>query len=166
MYENQIKTQSYDPSPTAWVVILLMTLVFEATLILIPAVRAEMSGQTSHSATMVPKYGTTEYDQFVQDFEHKNGRPYDIHDQATALKNGGLLLMAYLGIGFAFAATCLTVYDNACWFRHRRMYRPNAVTAPPRDAGTQAIRTGLSLAGAALLGMWYPLLPWLLSTGT
>lgn len=163
MYENQIKTQSYDPSPTAWVVILLMTLIFEASLILIPAIRAEMSGQTGGNVTIVPKYGTAEYDQFVNDFEAENGRPYDVHDQIKAMKNGGLVLMAYLGIGFAFAALCLTVYDNACWLRHRRVYRPNALTARPRDAKTQAIRTGLALAGAALLGMWYPLLPWLIS---
>lgn len=163
MYENRTKTQSYDPSPTAWVVILLLTIMFEAALILVPAIRAEASGQTGKNATMVPKYGTAEYDRFTKDFEAKNGRPYDIHDQMAAMKNGGHVLMAYLGIGFAFAAICLTVYDNACWLQHRRVYRPNTITAKPRDARTQAIRTGLALAGAALLGMWYPLLPWLLS---
>lgn len=163
-YTEQASVKSYDPSPSAWVIILLLTLAFEALLILVPALSSGVPARDEPNATVVPQYGTAEYDQFKEDFEAKYGRPYTIRDEMAAIKNGGLVLVAYMGAGLAFIVLCLAAYDNACWFSHRRVYRYEQAGDRPRDPRTQFARTIFSLVCVFLLGVWYPMLPWLIRT--
>lgn len=164
MHENMTRTQDYMPSSTTWIIILLLALMFETTVILLPAAKTDMSGQTGRSASVVPEYDTEEYDAFTKKFEAEHDRKYNIQDQLAAIRNGGLVLIGYFGIGFAFVVLCLTVYDNACWLQHRRVWRYRKTGLPPRNIKTQATRTGLALTGAVLLGVWYFLVPYLVTS--
>lgn len=161
-YAARASTRNYDPSPSAWVIILLLTLIFEAALILAPAILSGAPARDEPNTTVVPPSGTAEYDQFKADFEAKYGRPYTVRDEMTAVKNGGLVLAAYMSAGLAFTVLCLTVHDNICWFSHRRVYKYERSGDRPRDSRTQFTRTAFTLVCAALLGMWYPMLPWLI----
>lgn len=106
-------------------------------------------------ATMVPEHGTTEYQEYLAEFEAEHGRPWDVQDQMDATKNGALMIMQIILLEMSACMAFALVHDLRCWAYERR--------ALPRDcmrAGTQAVRAAIYLVLlAAFLGGAFIMVP-------
>ena len=113
--------------------------------ILRPSAYSALTRSDMGSGTMVPKYGTAEYQEFLAEFEAEYGRPWTIADQTAAIKNGGLMVMQMVLLEMSVCMAFALVHDLRCYALEKKYM--------PRDhmpATAQAARTALHLAFLAM----------------
>lgn len=112
-----------------------------------PSLYLSLTGQVrENNATVVPKYGTAEYEQFLQDFQAEYGREWTVQDDLNAMKNGAHVVIGIILSIMAAGSLFSMVHDLRCWRHEKRMYRSGQTAEPPMCKQTQLIRIAIYLA--------------------